>query len=121
MADEQPKIVVEVPGERGHSQLLTPHQVNKLEEFKKGWINAITFADNIPDLAYDLASTVAIPALFSSLWVTLPLPGFIRLGVLAVLAVSGVMAVYLHQAVPEVKDVLLLRVGLIAVGVLIGA
>ncbi|WP_414574183.1 hypothetical protein [Nostoc sp. CCY 9925] len=119
MADEQPKIVVEVPSDRGYSPLPTP-QVDKLQEFKKGWINAIALPDSLPDLAYELASTVAIPALLSSFWVTLPLPGFIRLGVLGVLAVAGTVAVYLHQAVPEVKDILLLRVGLIAVGVLLG-
>ncbi|MBD2519697.1 hypothetical protein H6G93_33010 [Nostoc sp. FACHB-973] len=119
MPDEQPKIVVEVP-DRGSYSPLPISQTNKLDDFKKGWINAIAFSDNIPDLAYDLASTVAIPALLSSFWVTLPLPGFLRLGVLGALAVAGAMAVYLHQAIPEIKDVLLLRVGLIAVGVLLG-
>ncbi|PHJ56041.1 hypothetical protein VF14_31025 [Nostoc linckia z18] len=119
MADEQPKIVVEVPSDRGYSPL-PPPQSNKLEEFKKGWINAIALPDNIPDLAYELTSTVAIPALLSSCWVTLPLPGFVRLGVWGVLAVSGIMVFYIHQAIPEVKDFLLLRVGLIAVGVLLG-
>ncbi|PHJ63692.1 hypothetical protein VF14_07865 [Nostoc linckia z18] len=119
MEDEQPKIIVEVPSDRGYSPLPTP-QSNKLEEFKKGWINAITLPDNIPDLAYELTSTVVIPALFSSLWVTLPLPGFLRLAVMAVMATTGVMTIYFYQAVPEVKDVLLLRVGLMAVGVLIG-
>ncbi|MFN6540886.1 MAG: hypothetical protein RM021_031720 [Nostoc sp. EkiNYC01] len=120
MADEQPKIVVEVPDRGGSYSPLPIPQANKLEEFKKGWINAIALPDNIPDLAYDLTSTIAIPALFSSLWVTLPLPVFIRLGVLAAMAVAGIMTIYLHASVPEVKDVLLLRVGLIAVGVLLG-
>lgn len=120
MADEQPKIVVEVPSSSGHYSPLPTPQSNKLEEFKKGWIDAITFPDNIADLAYDLASTVAIPALLSSCWIALPLPGFIRLGVLGLLAVAGIVAFYLRQAVPEVKDILLLRVGLIAVGVLLG-
>ncbi|BAY77937.1 hypothetical protein NIES25_44070 [Nostoc linckia NIES-25] len=122
MADEQPKIVVEVPSDRGHysPRPIPIPQPNKLEEFKKGWIEAIAFGDNIPDLAYDLASTVAIPALLSNCWVTLSLPGFIRLGVWGVLAVSGVMVFYLHQAIPEIQTVLLLRVGLIALGVLLG-
>ncbi|MBD2519941.1 hypothetical protein H6G93_34370 [Nostoc sp. FACHB-973] len=117
---DEPKIIVEVPSSSGHYSPLPTQESNKLDDFKKGWINAIAFSDNIPDLAYDLASTVAIPALLSSFWVTLPLPGFLRLGVLGALAVAGAMAVYLHQAIPEIKDVLLLRVGLIAVGVLLG-
>jgi hypothetical protein len=119
MADEQ-KIVVEVPSERGYSPVASTAELSKLEEFKKGWIQAIALPDNLPDLAYTLASTVAIPALLSSCWVSIPFPGFIRLGVLGVLAIAGIVALYLRQAVPEVKDILLLRVGLVAVGVLLG-
>ncbi|OYD90582.1 hypothetical protein CDG76_30630 [Nostoc sp. 'Peltigera membranacea cyanobiont' 210A] len=119
MGDEQ-KIVVEVPSDRGHySPISIPHS-NKLEEFKKGWADAIALPDNLPDLAYTLASTVAIPALLSSCWVSVPIPGFIRLGVLGVLAIAGIFTLYLRQAVPEVKDILLLRVGLVAVGILLG-
>ncbi|QMS87325.1 hypothetical protein HUN01_06905 [Nostoc edaphicum CCNP1411] len=119
MADEQ-KIVVEVPSDRGHYSPVPSPQSSKLEEFKKGWVNAIGLPDNLPDLAYTLASTVAIPALLSSCWVSIPFPGFIRLGVLGVLAIAGIVTLYLRQAVPEVKDILLLRVGLVAVGVLLG-
>jgi hypothetical protein len=120
MADEQ-KIIVEVPSDRGHySPVASTAELSKLEEFKKGWINAIALPDNLPDLAYELASTVAIPALLSSCWVSIPFPGFIRLGVLGVLVVFGILTIYLRQAVPEVKDILLLRVGLIAMGVLLG-
>ncbi|MEH1862066.1 MAG: hypothetical protein V7L21_29600 [Nostoc sp.] len=119
MADEQ-KIVVEVPSSSGqYSPFPIPHS-NKLEEFKKGWINAIALPDNLPDLAYSLVSSVAIPAMFSSCWVSLPMPGFIRLGALSVLAIAGIVILYLRQTVPEVKDVLLLRIGLVAVGVLLG-
>ncbi|PHM11652.1 hypothetical protein [Nostoc sp. 'Peltigera malacea cyanobiont' DB3992] len=119
MADEQ-KIVVEVPTDRGHySPVPIPH-TSKLEEFKKGWRDAIALPDNLPDLAYTLASTVAIPALLSSCWVSIPIPGFIRLGVLGVLAIAAIVVLYLRQAVPEVKDILMLRVGLVAVGVLLG-
>jgi hypothetical protein len=120
MADEQ-KIVVEVPSVRDHySPVASTTQLSKLEEFKKGWRNAIALPDNFPDLAYTLASTVAIPALLSSCWVSIPIPGFVRLGVLGVLAIAGIVVMYLRQAVPEVKDILLLRVGLVAVGVLLG-
>ncbi|MEH2280639.1 MAG: hypothetical protein V7K90_04740 [Nostoc sp.] len=119
MADEQ-KIIVEVPSDRGYSPVTSTAELSKLEQFKKGWINAIALPDNLPDLAYTLASTVAIPALLSSCWVSIPFPGFIRLGVLGILAIAGIIALYLRQSVPEVKDVLLLRVGLVAVGVLLG-
>jgi integrase len=88
MADEQ-KIVVEVPTDRGYSPVASTAELSRLEEFKKGWINAIALPDNLPDLAYTLASTVAIPALLSSCWVSVPMPGFIRLGVLGVLAIAG--------------------------------
>ncbi|BBD64490.1 hypothetical protein NIES4072_18480 [Nostoc commune NIES-4072] len=120
MADEQ-KIVVEVPSDKGHySPVASTAELSKLEQFKKGWINAIALPDNLPDLAYTLASTVTIPALLSSCWVSIPIPGFIRLGVLGVLAIAGIVALYLRQIVPEIRDVLLLRVGLVAVGVLLG-
>ncbi|MBD2243233.1 hypothetical protein [Nostoc sp. FACHB-888] len=120
MADEQ-KIVVEVPSERGHySPVTSTAELSRLEEFKKGWRNAIALPDNLPDLAYTLASTVAIPALLSSCWVSIPMPGFIRLGVVGILAIAGIVVMYLRQAVPEVKDILLLRVGLVAAGVLLG-
>ncbi|MDM9580900.1 hypothetical protein [Nostoc sp. GT001] len=119
MADEQ-KIVVEVPSDRGHYSPIPIPQPSRLEEFKKGWRDAIALPGNLPDLAYSLTSTVAIPALLSSCWVSIPFPGFIRLGVLGVLAIAGVVTLYLRQAVPEVKDILLLRVGLVAVGVLLG-
>ncbi|MCC5620679.1 hypothetical protein [Nostoc sp. CHAB 5715] len=119
MADEQ-KIVVEVPSVRGYSPVASTTELSRLEEFKHGWRNAIALPDNLPDLAYTLASTVAIPALLSSCWVSIPIPGFIRLGVLGVLVMAGIVVMYLRQVVPEVKDILLLRVGLVAVGVLLG-
>ena len=119
MADEQ-KIVVEVPSERGYSPVASTVELSKLEEFKKGWINAIALPDNLPDMAFELTSYVAIPALFSSCWVSLPIATFMRLGLMGLLSIAGVCLLYMRQAVPEVKDVLLLRVGLIAIGVLIG-
>ncbi len=119
MPDEQPKIIVEVPDRGSYSPIPIP-QSSKLEEFKKGWINAIAFPDNIPDLAYDIASTVAIPALLSSCYSALPVPVFIQMGVFGVWVMTGVVAVYLYQALPEVKDILLLRFALILAGVLLG-
>ncbi|WP_373525077.1 hypothetical protein [Nostoc sp.] len=119
MADEQ-KIVVEIPSDRGYSPGPSTPEVSKLEEFKKGWINAIALPDNLPDLIYTLTSSISIPALLSSCWVNIPFPGFMRGGVLGVLVIAGVVVLYLRQSVPEVKDILLLRVGLVAVGVLLG-
>ncbi|MDZ8096407.1 MAG: hypothetical protein RMZ42_31390 [Nostoc sp. DedQUE05] len=119
MADEQ-KIVVEVPSDRGHYSPVPIPQLSRLEEFKKGWIKAIALPDNLPDMAFELTSCVAIPALFSSCWVNLPIPTFMRLGLVGLLSVAGISLLYVRQAVPEVKDALLLRVGLIAIGVLIG-
>ncbi|ACC80330.1 hypothetical protein [Nostoc punctiforme] len=119
MADEQ-KIVVEVPSDRGYSPVASTAQVSRLEEFKKGWRNAIALPDNLADLAFDLTASLTIPALFSSSWVSLPLPSFIRWGVMVMLALSGVIACYLRQAIPEIETILLIRLGLIFVGVLLG-
>ncbi|MEI1375962.1 hypothetical protein PQG02_06830 [Nostoc sp. UHCC 0926] len=120
MADEQ-KIVVEVPSVHGdYSPVTSTKEPSKLEEFKKGWVDAIALPDNLPDLAYQLASTVAIPALLSSCWVSIPMPWFIRLLVVGALGIAAIVLLYLRQVVPEVKDILLLRVGLVAVGVLLG-
>ena len=62
MADEQ-KIVVEVPSSNGHySPVVSTAELSKLEEFKKGWRNAIAFPDNFTDLAFDLIASLTIPA-----------------------------------------------------------
>ncbi|MEH2310738.1 MAG: hypothetical protein V7K35_04755 [Nostoc sp.] len=119
MADEQ-KIVVEVP-DRSYSPLASTVELSKIEEFKKGWVTAIAFPDNLPDLAYTLASTVAIPALLSSCWVNIPIPGFIRLGVMGMLAMAGFVACYLRQVIPEIRDILWVRLGLVALGLVLGS
>jgi hypothetical protein len=120
MSDEQ-KIVVEVPSDRGHYSPVAIPQSSKLEEFKKGWINAIALPDNLADLAFDVTASLAIPALFTSCWVSLPLPSFIRWGVMVLVALSGVIACYLRQAIPEIETILLIRLGLVLVGVLVGS
>ncbi|MDZ8083211.1 MAG: hypothetical protein RMX35_29615 [Nostoc sp. DcaGUA01] len=119
MADEQPKIVVEVPSDRGYSPLPTP-QVDKLQEFKKGWINAIAFPDCLVDMAFVVTASVTIPALLTSCWVALPLPGFFRLGVLGGLAIVCAVLCYLRKAVPDVDEELTFRVGLAVLGVILG-
>ncbi|MFN6565436.1 MAG: hypothetical protein RMY28_037325 [Nostoc sp. ChiSLP01] len=119
MADEQPKIVVEVPGDRGYAPLPAP-KTNKLEEFKKGWINAIAMPDCVADMAFVVTAFVTIPALLTSCWVSFPLPSFVRLGVLGVLAITGAVLCYLRQAVPEVDEELTFRACLVVLGVILG-
>ncbi|WP_138500941.1 hypothetical protein [Nostoc sp. PA-18-2419] len=119
MPDEQPKIVVEVPSSSDYSPVPSP-QTSKLEKFKKGWIEAIAFPDTLADMAYAVAASVAIPALLTSCWVSLPLPSFIRLGVLGVLAITGALMCYLRQAVPDVDEELTFRAFLVALGVILG-
>ena len=126
MVENEQKIVVEVPSDayggklRGYSPIASTAQLSRLEHFKRGWSDAIALPDNLPDLAFHLAAHITIPALFSSCWVSLPLPEFLRLLVLGVLAVAGAVLCYLREAVPEVDKVLLFRVGLVALGVLLG-
>jgi hypothetical protein len=43
-------------------------------------------------MAIALAAHITIPALFSNCWVSLPMPSFLRLLVLGVLAVAGAFA-----------------------------
>lgn len=121
MADEQ-KIVVEVPSVRGdYSPLGGTAELSKLEEFKKGWVDAIALPDNLPDMAFDIITSVAISALLTSCWVSLPFPNFIRWGVMGVVVLSGVIACYLGETIPEIEPILLIRLGLIFAGVLLGS
>ncbi|MBH8577184.1 hypothetical protein I8752_30265, partial [Nostocaceae cyanobacterium CENA369] len=93
---------------------------SKVEQFKQGWADALALPDNLPDLALDTVACVSIPCLLSSCWVILPIPGFIRLAVLGVLIIAGAWTCYLYQAIPQIKAILLIRVGLILLGVLLG-
>ena len=119
MADEQ-KIVVEIPGDRGHySPILTPQHPNKLDEFKRGWINAIALPDNPTDLIFDVTASITIPALISSCWSYLPLPGFIRVGCLLALAVTAIVIMQLFT-IQDIKNYLIFRLILVTVGVAMG-
>jgi hypothetical protein len=119
MADEQ-KIVVEVPSDRGHySPIPIPQHPNKLEEFRRGWVNAIALPDNPTDLIFDITASVAIPALISSCWVSLPIPSFIRLGGLVGIGVAA-LVVWQMLAITEVKNYLIFRLSLVTVGVILG-
>lgn len=119
MADEQ-KIVVEVPSDRGHySPVPIPQHPNKLEEFKRGWVNAIALPDNLTDLIFDITTSITIPALVSSCWASLPIPSFIRVGGLIAVGVA-VLALWQMLAITEIKNYLIFRLTLVTVGVVIG-
>ncbi|ALF52974.1 hypothetical protein ACX27_14665 [Nostoc piscinale CENA21] len=120
MSDDQQKIVVEIPSERGYSPVPIPHsQPNKLEEFKRGWINAVALPDNLSDLIFDITTSITIPALISSCWSVLPLPGFIRVGGLLALAVSA-LVLWQMLSFAEIRGILVFRLILVAVGVVVG-
>lgn len=119
MADEQPKIVVEVPSERGHYSPIPIPQSNKLEEFKKGWIEAIALPDNPSDLIFDVTASVTIPALVSSCWVSLPIPNFLRIGALIALGVSA-LVMWQMLAITEIRGYLTFRLVLVLLGVVVG-
>ncbi|MBH8561663.1 hypothetical protein I8748_05625 [Nostoc sp. CENA67] len=118
MADEQ-KIVVEVPSDRGYSPIPNPQSPNKLEQFKKGWINAIVFPDNPADLVFDVTTSITIPALISSCWASFPILQFLKVGALIAIGIAA-LGVWHLLAIPELKDCLMFRLILVTVGVVIG-
>lgn len=119
MADDQQKIVVEVPSTGGNFTPIQQATKSKLELFRQGWQDAIALPDNLPDLLFDVTASITIPALVSSCWVNLPLPSFIRVG--SAIA-AGVFALLLWQllAIPEVQRILAFRLALLTVGALLG-
>lgn len=116
---EQPKIVVEVPRDTIYSPLQPP-KINKLEEFKQGWINAIALPDNITDLVFDLTASITIPALFASCWVSLPVPSFLKIGGLIAVAIAIPVVWQMLVELTEVRSYITLRLALVALGVMIG-
>ena len=94
-------------------------QLNRVDAFKRGWVNALALPDNLTDLLFDITASIAVPALISSLWASLPLPDFIRaLGFVAVV----ITALVLWQliVIPEVRGMLIFRLALFALGVILG-
>lgn len=120
MTDEPQKIIVEVPSTAGNFSPLPPPPQSRLDSFRQEWRNAIAFPNNLTDLIFDITSWVVIPALFTSCWVSLPLPLFVRSGVMVALVITGVITCYLRQAIPEAEPILLIRLVLVIVGVAIG-
>jgi len=94
-------------------------QPSRMEAFRRGWVNALALPDNLTDLLFDITASVAVPALMSSLWVSLPLPGFVRaLGLVAVVVIALVLWQLL--AIPETRGMLIFRLALVTLGVILG-
>lgn len=118
MADDENKIVVEVPNSSGsYSQLPQTTQSDRMTEFRRGVENAIAFPENLGDVIYECLSMVTIPALLMSIWLQ-PLPSFIRLAVLLLLVI-GAIGVWHLLAIPEIRGLLTFRVFLVGVGVIL--
>lgn len=97
---------------------LTP-QPNRIDAFKRGWENAIALPDNLVDLLFDITASVAIPALLSSCWASLPLPGFIRTGGVIALVIVALVLWQLLE-LPAVRGILIFRLTLVTLGVILG-
>ena len=118
--DNQPPITIEVPATTSNvTQLPHTRHESRMEDFRRGWMNAIALPDNFTDLIYDVCLTLSVPALVSSAWNNLPIPLFIRWGMIGVLAVSA-LTVWHLLGIPEVRGMLVFRLVLVAVGVMLG-
>ena len=118
--DNQPPITIEVPATTSnYTQLLHTPQESRMEDFKRGWMNALALPDNLSDLIYDICLTLTIPALVSSAWNNLPIPLFIRWGMIGGLIVCTLTIWHLLE-IPEVRGMLVFRLVLVAVGVMLG-
>ena len=94
-------------------------QPSRMEAFRRGWVNALALPDNLTDLLFDITASIAVPALITSLWASLPLPDFIRaLGFVAVVITALVLWQLL--VIPEVRGMLIFRLALFALGVILG-
>ena len=118
--DNQPPITIEVPATTSNYTLLphTPHK-SRMEDFRRGWMNALALRDNLSDLIYDICLTLFIPALVSSAWNNLPIPLFIRCGMIGGLIVTALTVWHLLE-IPELRGMLVFRLVLVAVGVILG-
>ena len=121
MADEnKPPITIEVPATATHySPRTTAPQQSRVETFRRNWSDLIALPDTLPDLIYDLTTSITIPALLNSCWGVLPLPGFIRWGIVGVLIVSALIIWQLLEF-PEIRGVLVIRLMLVVLGVVLG-
>ncbi len=117
---DQQQITVDIAPISSSPTLTTPTpQLNRTYAFKRGWENAIALPDNLVDLLFDITTSIAVPALISSCWASLPLPGFVRtLGLVAVVITALVLWQLL--AIPSVRGMLIFRLALFALGVILG-
>ncbi|MBD2360033.1 hypothetical protein H6G36_02265 [Anabaena minutissima FACHB-250] len=121
MENEAPKVIVEVPQGGNYSPVSSPQSLvpNKLEEFKRGWINAIALPDNPTDLVFDITTSITIPALVTSCWASFPIPGFLRIGGLIAIAILALVGWQMLN-ITEIRNYLIFRLILVTVGVVIG-
>lgn len=118
--DNQPPITIEVPATTSnYTQLPQTRHSSRMEDFRRGWVNALALSDNLSDLIYDICLTLTIPALVSSAWNNLPIPLFIRWGMIGVLIISALTIWHLLE-IPSVRGMLVFRLVLVAVGVILG-
>ena len=118
--NNQPPITIEVPATTSnYTQLPHTPQESRMEDFRRGWVNALALPDNFTDLIYDICLTLTISALVSSAWNNLPLPGFIRWGMIGVLIVTALTIWHLLE-IPEVRGMLVFRLVLVGMGVMLG-
>ena len=118
--DELSKIVVEVPASRSNYTPLPPTTHNsKMEDFRRGWVNALALPDNLGDLIYDICLTLSVPALVSSICNNLPIPLFIRWAMIGGMIVCT-LTIWQLLEISEVRGTLVFRLVLVGMGVLLG-
>jgi len=117
--DKEQQITIDIPTPSTVRSTPVPQEQSHLEQFRRGWVNAIALPDNPTDLLFNITASIAIPALVSSLWVSLPLPGFVRtLGLVTV--VIAALVLWQLLAIPEVRGMLIFRLALVTLGVILG-
>lgn len=117
--DDQQKIVVEVPSTSANFTPVQQATQSKLDQFRQGWQDAIALPDNIPDLLFDVTASITIPALISSCWSNLPLPGFIHAAGAIALGVAALVC-WQMLTIPEVQKILAFRLAMMTLGIFIG-
>lgn len=120
MADNQEQqITIDIPTAKLIRPTSTPQEQSRLKQFHQGWENRISLPDNLVDLLFDITASIAIPALISSCWSSLPIPYFIRIGGVVTMAVAGLFLWQLLE-LPAVRGILIFRFTLVTLGVILG-
>jgi hypothetical protein len=118
---DQQQITVDIAPTPSHERPTPPtlEPQSRLEQFKRGWENAIALPDNLTDLLFDITASIAVPALIASCWSSLPIPYFIRIGGVVAMAVAGLFLWQLLE-LPAVRGILVFRLSLVTLGVILG-